>query len=467
MKKILLVLVVLVVVAILAVGGYAAHLVGKLNSPEFREQVRAEVSRQMGAEVRLDEMDIALLSGVTLRGVSVANPKPFEGNLFAAEAFVLRYQLWPLLRGRVEVEELSLEKPVIGLIVDEDGRYNYEALGGDTATRKPADAAEPAAAPPASSPASASGEAGGSGGAGLDIVLNEVAVHDAVVTMVDEETETRLMAVEDADFTSRVEVVGGVTRGEAQASIATVSLADMLFIRDISAPLEMSTETVTLSPIQGSVAGGSASGNVTVHLKDGFRFESTLNVDGVDVQTMLREAQAPPRVGGTLRGESSFQGTGPLATMTGRGFGQVANCRIEDSKVLALLSRALNVPELASPDFEECRVDFTLARSILSTPTLSLKGKALQLTGGGQVNLVQSTIDYNLKLALADTLLAKIPVKELRAAFKPRGDGLSEVAFRAYGPMDAPETDLMSRIGRAAATEAAKDQANRILKKLF
>jgi hypothetical protein len=275
------------------------------------------------------------------------------------------------------------------------------------------------------------------------------------------------MTVEDADFKARVEVSGGVTKGQAKASIATVSLADMLFVRDISAPLEMSTETVTLSPIQGSVAGGSASGNVTVHLQDGFRFETTLNVDGVDVKTLLQEAQSPGRVAGTLQAETSFQGTGPLPTMTGQGFGQVVDCRIEDSKVLALLSRLLKVPELASPEFDECRVDFTLANSVLSTPRLSLMGKAMQLSGQGKVNLVHSTIDYDLKLALAEALLAKIPVQELRAAFKPREDGLSEVAFRAYGPMDAPETDLMSRIGKAAATEAVKDQANKILKKLF
>jgi hypothetical protein len=172
-------------------------------------------------------------------------------------------------------------------------------------------------------------------------------------------------------------------------------------------------------------------------------------------------------VAGTLLAETSFEGTGPLSTMTGKGFGQVVDCRIEDSKVLVLLSKALNVPELASPEFEECRVDFTLANNILSTPKLNLKGQALQLAGAGKVNLVHSTIDYDLTLALAESLLARIPVQELRAAFKPRDDGLSEVAFRAYGPMDAPQTDLMSRIGKAAATEAVKDQANKLLKKIF
>ena len=40
MKKILIGIVALVVVIVVAVVGYGAHLVGKLNSPEFQEQVR-------------------------------------------------------------------------------------------------------------------------------------------------------------------------------------------------------------------------------------------------------------------------------------------------------------------------------------------------------------------------------------------------------------------------------------------
>ena len=171
MKKILLILVAVVVVVVVGVLAYGAHLVGKLNSPEFKEQVRAEVSRTLGAEVRLEEMDIALTSGVTLRGFAIANPAPFEGDLFTAESFVLRYKLWPLLSGRVEVEQLSLDKPVIGLVMDEEGRFNYEALGGETTTA----AGEGGGAATETAPA----DEAESAGAPLEIVLSDVSVSDA------------------------------------------------------------------------------------------------------------------------------------------------------------------------------------------------------------------------------------------------------------------------------------------------
>ena len=174
-------------------------------------------------------------------------------------------------------------------------------------------------------------------------------------------------------------------------------------------------------------------------------------------------------VAGTLKAETSFEGTGPLPTMKARGNAQVVDCRIEDSKMMALLSRLLKVPELANPEFEECLVEFTLAKSVLSTPTVSLKGQAMQLAGKGKLNLINSTLDYDMELALSEKLFAKITAKELRPAFKKRDDGFSVVAFRVFGTTEDPQTDLLKRIGTAAATKAVGDQVNKLLggKKLF
>ena len=464
MKKILLTLFALVAVVVVVALLYGAHLVGRLNSPEFQEQVRAEVSRQLGAEVRVAEMDISILSGLTLRGVAVANPEPLEGDLFTAESFELRYKLRPLLSGRVEVERLTLDKPILGLIVDEEGRFNYEALEGTrpaVSSQEPPSGAAPATGPAADAPSGAA-----AAGALLDIVLSKVGVSDARVTMIDDE-DTSLMTIEDVDFTAALEVSSGVTRGQAKASISSVSMADVLFVRGIEAPLTLSKEQVLLSPIEGRVAGGKATGEMTAHLQDGFRYEGKFDLTGVSVKTLLQEAQSNLRVDGTLRGILSFEGTGPMSTLKANGHAEVDDCQVEDSKMLALLSSVLKVPELASPDFEDCRVEYSLANNVLSTPVVSLKGQAIEVTGKGRVNLVRSTLNYDLNLALTEALLNKITVPQLRGAFEPRGDGFSQIAFRAYGTTDAPETDLLARVGRAAAEDAIKDQANKLLKKIF
>jgi hypothetical protein len=443
MKKLLLAVAGLGLLLLLALLGYGTHLVRRLDTPEFQRTLLEQAKATVGAEVRVKEMDISLLSGVTLKGIVVANPAPFPGDLLTAEAFVLRYRLRPLLAGRVEVERLALEKPSLGLVMDARGVFNYERLGR-TAPLGSA-SATPAAAVP------------------LRIVLKQLSVEDASITMTDH-TKARLLSVEGAEFRSAFEIEGGVAQGTGEATVATVSVADLLFLRGVRSPLALSKETVKLAPIRGRVAGGEVTGDVTVHLQ-GFRYVANLEVRGAEVKTLLSESKSAGGVTGTLAAKATFEGSGGLPTMKGRGQGTVAGCHVEHAKTLALLAEILQVPELANPDFQECRVEFTQAGSRLSTPVLSLKGDAVRLSGRGTVDLDTGRVDYQMTLGLAPKLLAKVTRPELRPAFKPGSDGFSAIEFRLFGTTLEPQTDLLSRIGKAAATEAAKGQINKLLKR--
>jgi AsmA-like C-terminal region len=110
-------------------------------------------------------------------------------------------------------------------------------------------------------------------------------------------------------------------------------------------------------------------------------------------------------------------------------------------------------------------MEFTIGGNRVQTPVLGLKGKALQMTGKGTMSLATSALDYDMDLALSRGLVDKIGVKELRAAFKDRGDGFSTVAFKVTGTTERPQTDLASRIGKAAATQVLKDQAGKLFGK--
>jgi hypothetical protein len=155
--------------------------------------------------------------------------------------------------------------------------------------------------------------------------------------------------------------------------------------------------------------------------------------------------------------------------MKGKGEANVTNCKITQSQVLGLLSSALQLPELANPNFEQCRMEFTMGGNRLQLPVLSLKGAALQLTGKGTVALANYGLDLDMTLALSKALVDKIRVNELKGAFKDRGDGFSTVDFKVTGTSDHPQTDLAARVGKAAASQAAKTQAEKLLgkKKLF
>ncbi len=442
MKKLLLGALVLVLVVVLGVAAYGVHLVGRLNTPEFQRQFLEQAKAAVGADVRVKKMDISLLSGVTLKGIAIANPAPFSGDLLTADEFVLRYRLRPLLARRLEVDRVSLERPALGVLMDARGAFNYERLGARGA-RTPASAG--VAVP-------------------LHVVLKRLEVDDGLVTLTDN-TRARLLTIKDAGFRSAFEIEGGVAKGTGNATIASMSLGDLLFLRSVRSPLTLSKETVTLAPIRADVAGGSATGDVTVHTRGGFRYTAHLDVKDVKVETLLAEAKSAGGMTGTLAAKATFEGSGGLATMKGHGQGTVAGCRVQNARALALLASVLQVPELANPDFDECRAEFTQSGYRVATPVVVLSGKAVQLRGAGNLDLRDYGLDYQMNLALAPHLFAKMTRPELRPAFQQRADGFSTIDFRLYGTTLAPQTDLLARVAKGAATDALKKQLQRLFKK--
>jgi uncharacterized protein involved in outer membrane biogenesis len=77
-------------------------------------------------EVRLN---LVPTPSIRLSNLKVSDSPAFPGNtFFAAEQLQLRLKFWPLLRGRFEVTEFVLEKPVVNLLKRPDGTFNYSDL---------------------------------------------------------------------------------------------------------------------------------------------------------------------------------------------------------------------------------------------------------------------------------------------------------------------------------------------------
>lgn len=448
MRKVLLTGSAAVLAVALGVLGYAVHLSRKLDTPEFQRSLLDRIAAAVGADVRARKVGISLLSGVTLEEPAIANPAPFTGDLLGAKAFTLRYRLLPLLAGRVELERIALERPRLALTMDARGVFNYERLGAAAPARAAAAPAGVAVVP-------------------LRLVLRQLSVEDASIVVTDH-TGDRLLAIEDASFRSSFEIDGGTARGSGAARLGTVDLARRLFVRDVRSPLSLSRKTVALVPARGRLAGGQVTGDLTIHLEKGVRWDANLDVKDADVKTLMAEAGSAGGLAGALAAKATLSGSGGLPSLRGRGQGTVGACRAENARALALLAGILRLPELADPSFHECRFEFLLTGSRLATPAVSLRGHAVRLTGRGTVDLETSGLDYQLRLALAPRLFAKITRPEVRAAFQPADDGFAAVDFRLHGTTVAPKTDLASRLGKAAATAAAKEQVNKLLgRKIF
>lgn len=411
----------------IALLGVGVLVIRRLDTAELRNALLARVKTALGTDVRVRGMDISLFSGVRLEGVGISNPAPFQGDILTADEFVFRYRLLPLLAGRIAVDRLALRRPVVTIAADSRGGYNFERLGS----------------PPG-------GGAPASRGAALPfaLALSRLSVDGGRVSFKDARKAT-LLTMEGMDLASSLELRPGGAAGRGKVAIARVVLASGVAVTGLRAPLEISGGRATLAPVVGHVAGGQATGQVVVSLSSA-RFESEIELRGVDLKALAEEARSRPGFSGQLGAKARVEGSGGVATLKGGGAAQVEGCRVADSRLFALIAAAVQVPELSHPNLDECRVEFTLGNGFLRTPVVRAKGPSLSLNGSGSVNLVTTGLDYHMTLALASKLLNRIRVNELRAAFRDRGDGFSTLDFNVSGTTAEPKTDLAAHLAKAA-----------------
>lgn len=435
---------VLVLVGLAAFGLYAARVVRSLDTREFRTGLAREAGAAIGARVQLGSVDVSLLRGVSLGGVRVQNPPGFRGDLLSVEEARLSYELWPLLLGRVQVDELRLRKPVVTLASDARGSFNYRKLSG--LGPPPAQGAS-AATPSSSLP---------------KLVISKLSVDGARFAVMDAKGQS-VLRLEGGALDSTVSVESGVLTGSGNSSVDSVSLANALFLKGVRAPLKITKERMSLGPLQAKLAGGAVMGDLRVDFKPEMRYGLQLSVSGASLAAMIKEAGSTATLTGTLGARAKVEGAGDVSTLIGGGQAQVRDCRWPKPALFGALASVLRIPELSEPRFDDCHVEFSLGGGQARTPVVSFKGPALELTGRGALNLVTSALDYDLTLALSPGLLEKAP-GTIRSGFKTRPDGFGAIDFKVTGTTAAPKNDLAARFGKTLAIETAKD---RLLGRLF
>jgi AsmA protein len=122
--KILIVTVAALVLLLLALS----ILVNVVVTPEgVRRTLLPLAEDALQREIRFEDIDIGLFSGITLDGLVILD-RGGVGSFVAADRLVLRYRLWPLLFLRVVVEEIRLDAPRIQLSRLRDGSFNFSDL---------------------------------------------------------------------------------------------------------------------------------------------------------------------------------------------------------------------------------------------------------------------------------------------------------------------------------------------------
>jgi uncharacterized protein involved in outer membrane biogenesis len=130
---------------IIAGGVFAALLIaalvipGFLNWNQYKAQIENAAEAATGRDVTIDgDISLSILPApaFSVAKLSLANlPEGTTQPMMALDALDVRIRLFPLLKGRLDIEKIVLVAPRLNLEVLPDGRPNWEfARAGDTGT---------------------------------------------------------------------------------------------------------------------------------------------------------------------------------------------------------------------------------------------------------------------------------------------------------------------------------------------
>ena len=286
---------------IIIVGGIIVVVViGLLVAPAlipvdtYKNQLLAQVEKATGRKARIDgEFSFSLLPTVqfTAGKVSLANaPGAKTPNMVSLDKLNVKVALLPLLHGAVQVDSFVLNKPVIDLEVDKEGRPNWQFQTA-AAAAKPAAPKQPAPKP----------AAGGGGGIGLKgLQLGDVRLVDGRISYSDARSGAAYtvdninMTVSLPSLDSPMKADGSLVWNKEKIALALGIANPNAFLGGKTTALSAS---VTGNPVKLSFKGDASSAKT-------LKATGTLDLDVPSVRNLAAWAGKPLTAPGT--------GFGPL-----------------------------------------------------------------------------------------------------------------------------------------------------------
>ena len=110
-----------------------------------KDYLLGQAEQALGRKITVDEMEATLFSGlgVRLKNFAMADdPNYASAEFVRARDLQVNLKFWPLLRKEVQVKRLILHDPVIRMIRNTAGEFNFSTIGSKAKERKDAGSEE-------------------------------------------------------------------------------------------------------------------------------------------------------------------------------------------------------------------------------------------------------------------------------------------------------------------------------------
>lgn len=127
MGKIGKIIAMLVLLFVVAVAGLIAFVHFYLTEEKVKALIIPQAEAALGRQVAIGDIKIGLLSGITI-GDFIIKEADGKQNFVTTKAFVLSYDLMPLLQKKLVISEIRFDEPSVQILRDKQGKFNFSTL---------------------------------------------------------------------------------------------------------------------------------------------------------------------------------------------------------------------------------------------------------------------------------------------------------------------------------------------------
>lgn len=380
----------LAVVACAILGLWAAAWYAVHNPDRYLPETIAYLQKKTGLQIEIQHAAVRLLPlSVRLYGVAVKNPTPFPPGYFLQAREVDAAIPWmPLLHGNVAIRSLVVEKPVIHVISDPDGLWNFQ--NPSSAKTQPARFSMGTI----SNLQIKNGTLYGSG-----LIDPSDAPGPVVFTVKNFSGGVRQFNVNALKNRSPKSRVSG------SLTVETV-IFGRIHLREIHSQLQIEPAHFTFKNFTAKTYRGNAAGDFTFDFASNkTRFDTDLRVSGIGINYLLGEFETgQPKITGMMEADMKLSGiiehsANPLAGIRGTGHftirkGEFTGLKGNKGMAEMLRFRDPGTNSLPLSAFSSFSGDLDLNRQRIFNRQINVDFYGIDVDGSGSVDELNSRLNY-------------------------------------------------------------------------
>jgi len=400
---------------------------GYAGSRGVRERLESAAQRELGVPVKIGAVHYNFWRGLRATGITatVGATEAEPSSLFLPSVSA-KMAFWPFFSGRVVVKRLVFKEPSLVWVQNADGGWDLP-LG-----KQPTELGK--ATPK-------QGERGPKGSK-LEFKIQAVKIENARFRFVGREGKN-IGVLEGVTVHCPLDTPGKVA---GTVAVRSATLRKGLTLEAFTAPFTFNGSSLTFSPMDARLAGGTVGGTGTVEIAPGHPpFTLDLLFNGVNLNQLLCELgenQANQQAEGALHGNLDLYGyVGKKKSMEGAGYARLRGGRMEQFPLAQLIGSVLLI-EVKDIELQQAQLDLRAGEGKVFVDSLVLESSNISLTAKG-------TSDFDGKLDLAARLAVSPKVSRqlpgwVDANFAPvPGGDRRDIGFAVTGTLSRPKTDLL------------------------